>query len=634
MKLRSKFQGQIIGEIELIDGSEYFIGRAQSCDLCLDKLKGVSRKHVKVSQGEQGMWIAQTISSFNKLNYNEDSVQEIILDKNLSFYLLSYEIDFIFEAEEEEGEEPSKPQPLVPTIPHALEKYSHDHTKEDNATTASGLSRLIPYLEILWTHQPKESIPLNGEAWVVGRDDSADITIPKKKVSRKQFQITREDDNFYISDLGSSNGTLLNNKKLAPQQTQPLNSNDVISIRTIKIKFLIKNESLDKALQRVSSPLEHVHENLPNVIRISSSEDLKDSTRSGLRKNMVRGLLAVVSIFLVYHLINDSNSPKEETSPEDTNDTNFSNEQQMIVQDMLNLSRTHYTKGEYDLCLSEIKKLHQQVASYKNSKEIQKLCEAGKDLKLHNIERERREKEEKSIRMEVEIIIQKCKQQINSQTSIHQLESCLSAARERDPSNPDIGQLIEQIRDRDQKRAENQKNQARYNNKVQQGKRQYEKAKEMYNSGSLASAIRLYQQYLDTSFPDPHGFKYQAKRELASIKKEFSQKINREINKCKDFLASQKYKEAIQSCDSALLEDPSNKEAESLRGTVISALRKKMKNIYEDSVLEEQFGNIQLAKKKWNQIIQESTPDEEYFKRAKSKLKKYNMGYGGEDENK
>ena len=75
-----------------------------------------------------------------------------------------------------------------------------------------------------------------------------------------------------------------------------------------------------------------------------------------------------------------------------------------------------------------------------------------------------------------------------------------------------------------------------------------------------------------------------------------------------------------------MADDPANKGAENLRGTALSQLRRKMKMIYDDSILEEQFGNIESAKEKWNQIIKEDIVSDEYFKRAKRKLKKYGDG--------
>jgi len=49
---------------------------------------------------------------------------------------------------------------------------------------------------------------------VVGRDDSADLTIPAQAISRRHAKLTRKGDAYEIEDLGSSNGTFINGEKL------------------------------------------------------------------------------------------------------------------------------------------------------------------------------------------------------------------------------------------------------------------------------------------------------------------------------------------------------------------------------------------------------------------------------------
>lgn len=49
---------------------------------------------------------------------------------------------------------------------------------------------------------------------IIGRDDVSDIVIPERKISRKHVRIQRQGNDFFIHDLGSSNGTWLNGKKI------------------------------------------------------------------------------------------------------------------------------------------------------------------------------------------------------------------------------------------------------------------------------------------------------------------------------------------------------------------------------------------------------------------------------------
>jgi pSer/pThr/pTyr-binding forkhead associated (FHA) protein/LysM repeat protein len=76
----------------------------------------------------------------------------------------------------------------------------------------------------------------------VGRakTDDVDIHIGRSTVSSKHAQIQYKDHGFYLTDLGSSNGTYLNKERITSQV--PLNSEDIISFDQYKFKFVTSNE--------------------------------------------------------------------------------------------------------------------------------------------------------------------------------------------------------------------------------------------------------------------------------------------------------------------------------------------------------------------------------------------------------
>lgn len=60
--------------------------------------------------------------------------------------------------------------------------------------------------------------PLNGQQWiidgtlVIGRDAECNIVIPDRQVSRQHARITKGTNGIILEDLGSKNGTFLNNQ--------------------------------------------------------------------------------------------------------------------------------------------------------------------------------------------------------------------------------------------------------------------------------------------------------------------------------------------------------------------------------------------------------------------------------------
>jgi len=93
---------------------------------------------------------------------------------------------------------------------------------------------------------------------VLGRDDSADITIPAQAVSRRHAKLTRKGDAYEIEDLGSSNGTFVNGQKLSGSRS--LKSGD--NIRLGQIITLAFEASLPAA----PSPAATVAHKAPPVV--------------------------------------------------------------------------------------------------------------------------------------------------------------------------------------------------------------------------------------------------------------------------------------------------------------------------------------------------------------------------------
>lgn len=77
---------------------------------------------------------------------------------------------------------------------------------------------------------------------IVGRDVKCDVRIEDAGVSRRHFCILEQDEKFFLQDVGSSNGTFVNN-----QQTlwQEITNGDHIACGATELQFLIENDLED-----------------------------------------------------------------------------------------------------------------------------------------------------------------------------------------------------------------------------------------------------------------------------------------------------------------------------------------------------------------------------------------------------
>lgn len=72
-------------------------------------------------------------------------------------------------------------------------------------------------------------------AMVIGRDPAADVRVPSERVSRRHCQIQPMSGGFLLVDLGSSNGTLVNQARIDGQR--PLQSGDYIQTGDCLFRF-------------------------------------------------------------------------------------------------------------------------------------------------------------------------------------------------------------------------------------------------------------------------------------------------------------------------------------------------------------------------------------------------------------
>lgn len=83
---------------------------------------------------------------------------------------------------------------------------------------------------------------ITADEMIIGRDPTADISIPEPSISRKHAKVIREGAVVKIEDLGSSNGTAINGKKLESGNVAKLAKEDMIKVGNAMLKYLPAGE--------------------------------------------------------------------------------------------------------------------------------------------------------------------------------------------------------------------------------------------------------------------------------------------------------------------------------------------------------------------------------------------------------
>src|ERR1700722_3154618 len=129
---------------------------------------------------------------------------------------------------------------------------------------------------VAYLRRPDRSlIRLHDSGTTIGRDPANDVTLEEDKlVSRSHAEIILRSAQWYLVDLGSRNGTIVNGR---PTHHHPLRDGDVIGIGSARFDFVLESDPHDTEVAAVISRHEWVNlsERERDVLRLIS-EGLTD----------------------------------------------------------------------------------------------------------------------------------------------------------------------------------------------------------------------------------------------------------------------------------------------------------------------------------------------------------------------
>ena len=143
---------------------------------------------------------------------------------------------------------------ITNTTAHSAPAASDLHAADQSAPTAHPVaavdtSALPVALVLLRDNGAPRSFALDADLTIIGRSEACDLRIPLGDVSRRHCSVLRgADGELRLQDLGSSNGTYVNGRRV---QESPLLAGDVIHIG--KLKFLLQVDGQPAEIDAVPS---------------------------------------------------------------------------------------------------------------------------------------------------------------------------------------------------------------------------------------------------------------------------------------------------------------------------------------------------------------------------------------------
>jgi pSer/pThr/pTyr-binding forkhead associated (FHA) protein len=146
---------------------------------------------------------------------------------------------------------PSEPSPEPPQVAAARPAPDAERSSSPSLAAAAGVYADGPHAKLV-IHRGRsvgKEFLLSEDEIHIGRWDAdggifpdvdLDADDPEAKVSRRHARITRRGGDYFIEDLGSTNGTFINRgRRLLPGDRQPLHDGDEVIVGKTFLRFQV-----------------------------------------------------------------------------------------------------------------------------------------------------------------------------------------------------------------------------------------------------------------------------------------------------------------------------------------------------------------------------------------------------------
>lgn len=647
MKFIFKHLGKVITETKLEDGKTYFIGRQEDCDFILEDTS-LSRQHIKIYQSEETQnWIIECVSTQGGLYFQAEEIDGLELEDSASLFLKSFTFEFVIEENNEETNNKNLPSVLSEQASDSSSQIdssgdaSKDSSQLDNTSLSNFAGKtkilnndsLIHSLHIYVEDESSDHVELSKQdSWILGRSKDCDIFIDYKVLSRKHLKITKSDSVFTIQDLGTANGSNLNDKTMAAKKNYPFQSDDHISIGELNIVFEVRNKDFEQMMENLpvvqseNTNTESSSQKImpfPKVILEDTTEDENYSSNKKKFFNIKRIIMfLVVGLILGSALFFSLNKEDESVNKENQARSEKAN----TIKKSYDLSVRFLQQENYQACIDELTRLHQLTPYYEDSKKILNHCQNAAENKRQEIEMLEQDKKRKATEEEVKKIVAACQAKASSFESVEELNACAEKALELDPSNNIIAMIKREIEEKEI--AKKLKADARNNYRKTLASKMYlyNKAEKISKKGNHLKTIAAYKAFLRSAkgIKSLSKLSIETKERIDNMQTEYNNNLNALYANCENLINEEEMKKAFYVCKDILKFKENDKKALAYINQAKDHLRDKLKSTYQKSVLAESLSSIDQAQELWNEILSKDIKEGYYYKKARVLLEKYN----------
>jgi len=226
IKLIVQDNEKILSEFEQKEGDkEISIGRAPGCSIRLDD-NAVSRLHAIIHYTNDN-WVIEKKTNSGTVSINGETIENAILSGSENIKIGKFLL-YVQKAE-------------IPGVASFDGISDYDGVDVENEKTSFvAIASTVGFFRFEPDSANVSEFVMKNNLAVFGRGSNCDVVLTEKRASRKHVEIRRQGLSFFLKDLNSANGTLLNGQ-LVKDEIE-LVPGDNIEIGECKFQFSIENK--------------------------------------------------------------------------------------------------------------------------------------------------------------------------------------------------------------------------------------------------------------------------------------------------------------------------------------------------------------------------------------------------------
>ncbi len=680
-RLKISLRGGQISDVGLNVDREYIGGRKENCDIRLQAEKGISREHFKI-KFEDGHWQILSLSRFGEIYSQGQRIENLTLEHGLTFQIPPYEFQF-----SDIPESDINPQQSVSADIGENESTVIAATQQVpyiKMINASGEVREMLRLEVgdAWaagrdpscqiiipdqrvSRRQFEIRKMNGFYTAIDLGSVNGTFVNGTPISSTDPHVLKSGDSISVLD------NVMYFELHDPNFQYRMDRIEIPALQLVQNENYIEDDgnsndidNLDQPadpmmLQNIEQPYtDQMNQNfdpnggpftgMPNGPQdanqfYSFQQTPQPAPPTGWQKFINNKPLVAIAVLLflsaayfVSENLNLANEkPKTAQNLEAADPfSRLKPEEQKTIKDLYSMAQKSMLQQRYTFVRENLDKIHQILPTgYQDSKLMLDEANTSEQTFISQQEQERVEKEKAEQAKKITETIQLCKKlldpKIKSEITIDKMKECLVPVAFIDPTNNEYIKLLSEVEkivlDKQAKIDEETMRQSQ----IKSLEESFEKAEAIQAAGFPYKAIKAYLLITKSTLPDPDDIKGKSKKRIQFIEKKIELRTAENLKQADVFLQQGKLKDGVLALRAALLYDPDNKLVKEKIDKNTNELRRQVMAMYQESVLDENFGHIDGnesrlgAKDKWKKIIEMDLDDGEYYRKAFIKLRRY-----------